>query len=53
MPAIQTQPILSIPGPTKLVVGNWTLQCKKEGELVIHNSDGQQVSLNMEQTSCS
>ncbi|XP_030855099.1 E3 ubiquitin-protein ligase HECTD1 isoform X1 [Strongylocentrotus purpuratus] len=42
MPAIQTQPILSIPGPTKLVVGNWTLQCKKEGELVIHNSDGQQ-----------
>ncbi|XP_071499022.1 E3 ubiquitin-protein ligase HECTD1-like [Diadema antillarum] len=42
LPAIQTQPILSTPGPTKLAVGNWTIQCKREGELVIHNSDGQQ-----------
>lgn len=27
---------------TRLVVGNWSLSSLKEGELVIHNSDGQQ-----------
>ncbi|XP_045534759.1 E3 ubiquitin-protein ligase HECTD1 isoform X2 [Papilio machaon] len=36
------QPILSKPGPAKLVLGNWTLSCKKEKELLIHNTDGQQ-----------
>ena len=25
------------------MVGNWTLSCKRAGELQIHNSDGQQV----------
>ncbi|KAJ0175593.1 hypothetical protein K1T71_008752 [Dendrolimus kikuchii] len=35
-------PILSKPGPTKLVLGNWALSCKKEKELQIHNTDGQQ-----------
>ncbi|KAB7498063.1 E3 ubiquitin-protein ligase HECTD1 [Armadillidium nasatum] len=43
-PGSPSQPILSIPGPMRLVVGNWSLQCKKEGELHIHNSDGQQQS---------
>ncbi|KAJ2942645.1 hypothetical protein O0L34_g2114 [Tuta absoluta] len=36
------QPILSKPGPTKLILGNWALSCKKEKELLIHNTDGQQ-----------
>lgn len=35
-------PILSKPGPTRLVVGNWSLISKKEAEIHIHNSDGQQ-----------
>ncbi|KAK0175018.1 hypothetical protein PV327_008803 [Microctonus hyperodae] len=37
-----SQPILSRPGATRLVVGNWALSTRKEGELYIHNSDGQQ-----------
>ncbi|XP_051170118.1 E3 ubiquitin-protein ligase HECTD1 isoform X4 [Leptopilina boulardi] len=37
-----SQPILSRPGATRLVVGNWALSSKKESELSIHNSDGQQ-----------
>ncbi|XP_015591532.2 E3 ubiquitin-protein ligase HECTD1 isoform X2 [Cephus cinctus] len=37
-----SQPILSRPGTTRLVVGNWALSSRKEGELSIHNSDGQQ-----------
>lgn len=36
------QPILSKPGHTKLILGNWSLTCKKEKELHIHNTDGQQ-----------
>ncbi|XP_022105219.1 E3 ubiquitin-protein ligase HECTD1-like [Acanthaster planci] len=40
-----SQPILSTVGPTKLVVGNWSLQCKKEGEVIVHNSDGQQATI--------
>ncbi|CAK1540512.1 unnamed protein product [Leptosia nina] len=36
------QPILSKPGNTKLILGNWVLSCKKEKELHIHNTDGQQ-----------
>ncbi|GAB6021555.1 hypothetical protein CHUAL_004153 [Chamberlinius hualienensis] len=39
---IQSRPILSTPGPTRLVVGNWSLVCKKDGEMTIYNSDGQQ-----------
>jgi len=42
-PNTSSQPILSKPGPTRLVVGNWALSSRKEGELHIHNSDGQQV----------
>lgn len=38
-------PILSKPGPTRIVVGNWSLSSRKESELHIHNSDGQQVYL--------
>lgn len=38
-----SQPILSKAGPARLVVGNWTLTCKKDGELQIQNTDGQQV----------
>ncbi|XP_076765920.1 ubiquitin fusion-degradation 4-like isoform X7 [Xylocopa sonorina] len=37
-----SQPVLSRPGTTRLVVGNWALSSRKESELCIHNSDGQQ-----------
>ena len=40
-----SQPILSSVGPNKLVVGNWSLTCLKDGELAIHNSDGQQATI--------
>ncbi|XP_041988693.1 E3 ubiquitin-protein ligase Ufd4 isoform X4 [Aricia agestis] len=36
------QPILSKPSNTRLILGNWVLSCKKEKELHIHNTDGQQ-----------
>lgn len=35
-------PILSKPGSTRLVVENWSLTSRKELEITIHNSDGQQ-----------
>lgn len=35
-------PILSKTGPTRLVVGNWSLTSRKDAEIHIHNSDGQQ-----------
>ncbi|XP_075224551.1 ubiquitin fusion-degradation 4-like isoform X4 [Lycorma delicatula] len=41
-PNSPSQPVLSRPGPTRLVVGNWALSSRKDGELHIHNSDGQQ-----------
>ncbi|XP_029106107.1 E3 ubiquitin-protein ligase HECTD1 isoform X6 [Scleropages formosus] len=44
-PATTSQPILSAVGPTKLTVGNWSLTCLKEGEIAIHNSDGQQATI--------
>ncbi|XP_058285229.1 E3 ubiquitin-protein ligase HECTD1 isoform X5 [Hylobates moloch] len=44
-PSTSSQPILSAPGPTKLTVGNWSLTCLKEGEIAIHNSDGQQATI--------
>lgn len=44
-PVTASQPILSIVGPTKLTVGNWSLTCLKEGEIAIHNSDGQQATI--------
>ncbi|XP_029035831.1 E3 ubiquitin-protein ligase HECTD1 isoform X8 [Osmia bicornis bicornis] len=37
-----SQPVLSRPGTIRLVVGNWALSSRKESELCIHNSDGQQ-----------
>jgi hypothetical protein len=42
-PNTPSQPVLSRPGKTRLVVGNWALASRKDGELHIHNSDGQQV----------
>ncbi|XP_021099480.1 E3 ubiquitin-protein ligase HECTD1 isoform X5 [Heterocephalus glaber] len=44
-PSTSSQPILSAPGPSKLTVGNWSLTCLKEGEIAIHNSDGQQATI--------
>ncbi|XP_013923631.1 PREDICTED: E3 ubiquitin-protein ligase HECTD1 isoform X3 [Thamnophis sirtalis] len=44
-PSTTSQPILSAPGPSKLTVGNWSLTCLKEGEIAIHNSDGQQATI--------
>ena len=40
---ISSQPVLTKSGTTRIMVGNWSLTCKKDGELHIHNSDGQQV----------
>ena len=37
------QPILSSPGPTRLTVGNWSLLSQREGEVNIHNADGNKV----------
>ena len=42
---VTSQPILSSPGPTKMVIGNWSLSCVKEKEVVIHNADGQQATI--------
>ena len=42
-----SQPILTKSGQARLVVGNWTLSCKKDGELQIQNTDGQQVTFNI------
>ena len=38
------QPVLSSPGTAKLMVGTWILQCVKEGQLHILNTDGTRVS---------
>ncbi|XP_033735284.1 E3 ubiquitin-protein ligase HECTD1-like isoform X2 [Pecten maximus] len=38
-----SQPILSRTSSPRMVIGNWSLQCKKDGEIQIHNADGQQV----------
>uniref|UniRef100_A0A336LX55 E3 ubiquitin-protein ligase n=1 Tax=Culicoides sonorensis TaxID=179676 RepID=A0A336LX55_CULSO len=40
-----SQPILTSPGPHKIVVGNWVLQSQKEQQLHIHNSEGHQVTI--------
>ena len=40
----QATPILTTSGPTRLVVGNWSLICQREGEVAVHNSDGNRVS---------
>ena len=42
-PNAPSQPILSRPSTCRLIVGNWQLSARREGELHIHNSDGQQV----------
>lgn len=42
-PGMQSQSILSSPGPNnQMKIGNWALSCKKDGELSISNTDGQQ-----------
>lgn len=42
-PNTPSQPVLSKVSLLRLVVGNWTLMCRRDGELHILNSDGQQV----------
>ena len=42
---VASRPILSSPGPTKMVIGNWSVSCVKEKEVIIHNSDGQQATI--------
>jgi E3 ubiquitin-protein ligase HECTD1 len=37
-------PILSQPGPLRIVVGNWVLNSQKENHLHINNSEGHQVN---------
>lgn len=38
-------PILSSPGPLRIVVGNWVLNSQKENYLHINNSEGHQVTI--------
>ncbi|XP_070495105.1 E3 ubiquitin-protein ligase Ufd4 isoform X2 [Chironomus tepperi] len=38
-------PILSSPGPLRIVVGNWVLNSQKENHLHINNSEGHQVTI--------
>lgn len=40
-----SQPILSSPNSSSLLVGNWSFACQKENELSIYNSDGQQTTI--------
>ncbi|XP_058454046.1 E3 ubiquitin-protein ligase Ufd4 isoform X2 [Malaya genurostris] len=40
-----SQPILSIPSLSRIVVGNWVLQSQKEHQLHINNSEGHQVTI--------
>lgn len=41
-PGAISQPILSTASQSRIVVGNWTLTCRKDGELTVQNSDGAQ-----------
>ncbi|XP_055645002.1 E3 ubiquitin-protein ligase Ufd4 isoform X2 [Toxorhynchites rutilus septentrionalis] len=40
-----SQPILSSPSLSRIVVGNWVLQSQKEHQLHINNSEGHQVTI--------
>uniref|UniRef100_UPI00358F986A E3 ubiquitin-protein ligase HECTD1-like n=1 Tax=Myxine glutinosa TaxID=7769 RepID=UPI00358F986A len=40
-----SQPVLSCPNQTKLLVGKWSLTCQKDGEMLIHHSDRQQATI--------
>lgn len=40
-PGTPSQPIMSHVSVNRILVGNWAITCKKEGELHIQNSDGQ------------
>ncbi|XP_058814286.1 E3 ubiquitin-protein ligase Ufd4 isoform X3 [Topomyia yanbarensis] len=40
-----SQPILSTPSLSRIVVGNWVLQSQKEHQLHINNSEGHQVTI--------
>ncbi|XP_076297611.1 ubiquitin fusion-degradation 4-like isoform X1 [Lasioglossum baleicum] len=40
-----SQPVLSRPGTTRLIVGNWALSSRRESMLGIHNSDSLQVTI--------
>lgn len=39
---VVSQAVLSSVSQSRLVIGNWSIYCRKEGELVISNSDGAQ-----------
>ncbi|CAG2108187.1 unnamed protein product, partial [Medioppia subpectinata] len=43
-PGMVSQSFLSTAGPSRLTVGNWTLQCRRDGEITVSNSDGAQQS---------
>ena len=36
--------VLTSPSPLRLVIGNWSFICQREGEIDIYNSDGTQAS---------
>ena len=43
-PGMVSQSFLTNSGPSRLTVGNWSLQCRRDGEITIFNSDGAQQS---------
>lgn len=44
-PGSLSQSILSTVAPLRLVVGNWLLNCQKDGQLHINNTESQQVTI--------
>ena len=40
-----SQPILTSTGTETITVGNWTLNCRQENQLVVINTDGQQATI--------
>jgi len=43
-PGMVSQSFLSTSSSTRLTVGNWSLQCRRDGEITVYNSDGAQQS---------
>ena len=43
-PGVQSQQILSTPGPSKLIYGKWSMTCRNDGRLIIKNSDSKDIT---------
>jgi len=40
-----SQPLLSSQSSNRIIVGNWSLACNQQGQMTIHNADGQQATI--------